>query len=53
MTEKEAMTMAGEVWERINLANLRANIAPTREKSTLILQKGPDHVVEQILLRKL
>ncbi|MFN2239100.1 MAG: type I pantothenate kinase [Thermoanaerobaculia bacterium] len=53
MTEQEAMAMAGDVWKRINLANLRANIAPTREKSTLILQKGRDHVVEQILLRKL
>lgn len=53
MSEPEAMAMAGDVWNRINLANLRANIAPTREKSTLILQKGLDHVVEQILLRKL
>jgi pantothenate kinase, bacterial type len=51
--EKEAVALAKGIWERINLANLRANIAPTREKSTLILEKRLDHVVERIYLRKL
>lgn len=53
MTEEEAMAMAKDVWERVNLANLRENIAPTREKATLILEKGANHVVDQVLLRRL
>lgn len=48
----EAMAMASGVWERINLANLRQNIEPTREKATLILRKGGDHHVERVLLRR-
>ena len=53
MTAEEAESMAKDVWKRINLANLRENIAPTREKATLILEKGREHVVERILLRRL
>jgi type I pantothenate kinase len=53
MTADEAETMAREVWERVNLANLRANVAPTRDKATLILEKGANHVVERVLLRRL
>lgn len=53
MTAEEAEAMARDVWKRINLANLHANIAPTREKATLILEKGREHVVEKILLRRL
>lgn len=52
MPEEEAIAKAKIVWERINLANLRANIAPTREKATLILRKGADHEIREILLRK-
>lgn len=53
MPEPEAMSMATSVWEQINLANLRANIVPTRERATLILGKGAGHVVEKVLLRRL
>ncbi len=53
MPEEEAMAMAREVWSRINLANLQENIAPTRERARLILVKERDHVVEQVLLRRL
>ena len=38
---------------QINSVNLRENIAPTRERASLILRKGADHTVEQVLLRKL
>lgn len=53
MPEEEAMAMAANVWERINLANLRENILPTRERARLILAKGASHVVEKVLLRRL
>jgi type I pantothenate kinase len=53
MPEEEMILLAKGIWERINLANLRANIAPTREKATLILEKGANHVVQRVYLRKL
>lgn len=53
MTAEEAEATAKDVWKRINLANLHENIAPTRDKATLILEKGREHVVERILLRRL
>jgi type I pantothenate kinase len=53
MPEEDALARARGVWERINLANLRENIAPTREKASLILQKGRDHGVERVFLRRL
>jgi type I pantothenate kinase len=53
MAEEEALAMASDVWSRINLANLHENIAPTRERARLILTKGREHVVEQVLLRRL
>jgi pantothenate kinase, bacterial type len=53
MPDEEAMAMAASVWERINLANLRENILPTRERAKLILAKGASHVVEKVLLRRL
>jgi len=51
--EEEAMGIAASVWERINLANLRENILPTRERAKLILGKGASHVVERVMLRRL
>jgi type I pantothenate kinase len=53
MPEDEAMGTARDVWQRINLANLRENIAPTRERARLVLEKGASHVVERVLLRRL
>ena len=36
-----------------NLKNLRQNILPTRPRADLILQKGENHLIEQVALRKL
>lgn len=52
LTESEAIAMANNVWEEINLPNLRDNILPTRLRSSLILEKSPDHSVRNIRLRK-
>jgi type I pantothenate kinase len=53
MPEEEAMALAKSVWTTINLANLRENILPTRERARLILRKGGRHVVEKMMLRRL
>ncbi|MNC96281.1 Pantothenate kinase [compost metagenome] len=53
MKEEEALAIARNVWNAINLVNLRENIEPTRERAQLILEKGPDHRVQGIRLRKM
>jgi type I pantothenate kinase len=53
LTTEQAIEKATQIWRDINRANLRANILPTRERAHLILEKGPDHVVRKIRLRKL
>ena len=49
----EARATARSIWETINLPNLRQNVAPTRERAHLILEKGRDHAVRRVRLRKL
>jgi type I pantothenate kinase len=53
LSEAEAMQTARRIWEDINLPNLRDNIGPTKERAQLILEKGADHRVENVLLRRL
>lgn len=48
-----ARAVAESLWENINLKNLKQNILPTRPRADLILRKGPDHLIEQVALRKL
>jgi type I pantothenate kinase len=52
MPEGEALDFARHVWVTINAVNLRENIEPTRERATLVLEKGEDHRVERVRLRK-
>ena len=49
----EAKQTARRIWREINGRNLRENIAPTRERADLILEKGLNHIVERVRLRKL
>lgn len=53
MSEKKAFKLASKVWKKINAVNLRQNIEPYKFRASLILEKGMDHVVERILLRKI
>ncbi len=53
LSDEEAIATALSIWERTNLANLEDNILPTRPRATLILKKGPDHVIETVALRRL
>ncbi len=48
-----ARAVAEDLWENINLKNLRQNILPTRPRADLILRKGRNHLVETVSLRKL
>ncbi|MBV9295062.1 MAG: type I pantothenate kinase, partial [Acidobacteriaceae bacterium] len=53
LSEDEASQTARRIWNEINLVNLRENIGPTRERAHLILQKGEDHVVRNVRLRRI
>ena len=53
MTDAEADAFAIQIWETINAVNLRENIAPTRERATLVLEKGADHRIASVALRRL
>lgn len=52
LSQKESIEMATQIWEQINLPNLEQNILPTRFRSDLILEKGPQHAVRGVRLRK-
>lgn len=53
LTDDEAEARAGELWDTINLPNLRENIQSTRGRASLVLRKGPDHSVDWVRLRKI
>jgi len=52
LTRDEAITVAEQIWETINLVNLVENILPTRARASLILEKAPDHSVRRVRLRR-
>ena len=49
----QAVRTARSIWAGINAVNLRENVLPTRERAHLILEKGRDHAVHRVRLRKL
>jgi type I pantothenate kinase len=53
LTPDEAAETARGIWSTINAVNLRENVWPTRERAHLILEKGRDHAVRRVRLRKL
>ncbi|ERM58940.1 Pantothenate kinase [Vibrio cyclitrophicus FF75] len=52
LSNQAAFDKAEGIWSSINGLNLEQNILPTRERAHLILRKGADHMVEEVLLRK-
>jgi type I pantothenate kinase len=52
LADEEAVELAQSIWKRTNRPNLRENIRPTRLRADLILEKGGDHFVSRILLRR-
>jgi type I pantothenate kinase len=53
LPDDEAETVAARIWQEINEPNLLENILPTRDRAHLLLEKGPDHSVRHVQLRKL
>jgi len=53
LTDEEAIDTARNIWREINGRNLRENIAPTRDRASLILRKRKDHRVDRVSLRRL
>jgi type I pantothenate kinase len=53
LSEEGAREHAVHIWSDINEVNLNQNILPARERAQLILNKGEDHSVQSVLLRKI
>jgi type I pantothenate kinase len=53
LDDAQAEATARGIWTKINLRNLRENILPTMPRASLVLTKGPSHVIEEVELRKL
>jgi len=53
LSDEGAREKALSIWNEINAVNLRENILPTRTRAFLILEKGADHSVQSVKLRKL
>jgi type I pantothenate kinase len=53
LTQDQAVELAHEIWAGINGKNLKENIQPTRARASLVIQKGADHKVSSVHLRKL
>ncbi|MGK9125183.1 type I pantothenate kinase [Olivibacter sp. SA151] len=52
LSEEEAIARANSIWDLINKPNLIKNILPTRFRANLILEKGSNHFVTGVKLRK-
>lgn len=48
---EDAIQLAEETWQMVNLVNLREYIAPTKERASLILHKTDGHLIDRIYLR--
>jgi type I pantothenate kinase len=53
LTDAEARETAQRIWREINYVNLKENVEPTRERAHFILEKGADHDMARVRLRKL
>ncbi|HEY7916887.1 MAG TPA: type I pantothenate kinase [Acidimicrobiales bacterium] len=52
LSEEEVRSLAASTWSGINLVNLRENVAPTRGLADVVLEKGRDHHVSRVLVRR-
>ena len=53
LSRDEAIQTARFIWREINGKNLRENIEPTKHRAGLLLQKGRDHRITGVKLRRL
>jgi len=52
LSDADAEGLARGVWRTINGVNLREEILPTRARAQLVLEKGRDHRVRRVRLRR-
>jgi len=50
---EQSREVALGIWRDINLANLRENILPSRERAHLVLRKRADHGIGEVWLRQI
>jgi type I pantothenate kinase len=53
LSVEDARDVALRVWDEIDHPNLKDNIEPTRDRARLILEKGQDHSVQSVRLRRI
>jgi type I pantothenate kinase len=53
LSDDEAVATARRIWHEINGLNLRENIAPTRDRASLVMHKTADHRVDRVQLLRL
>jgi type I pantothenate kinase len=53
LDDTQAREVATSVWQEINGLNLRDNIVTTRPRADLVLVKGAEHLVQEVLLRRM
>ncbi len=53
LSREEAIAIASKIWDSINGLNYRENIMKTKYRGGLIIEKGRDHSIENIMMRKL
>ena len=53
LSDEEAVNTARAIWREINGKNLVENIEPTKSRASLLVQKGHDHRVTDVHLRRL
>lgn len=51
LDDEAAEDLARSIWRSINLPNLHQNVLPTRDRADLVLHKGADHDVTEVVLR--
>jgi type I pantothenate kinase len=51
LPDEEALSIAEQAWQEINLPNLQTYIYPQRHRAKLIIKKGANHQVEKIYWR--
>ncbi|MEM0155271.1 MAG: type I pantothenate kinase [Thermoplasmataceae archaeon] len=53
LSSEDAIRISSEIWDSINGLNYKENIMKTKWRAHLILEKGRDHSIQQILMRKI
>ena len=53
LDDEAAAATAREIWRTINGVNLVENIQPTRDRARVVLEKGSDHEITRVRLRKI